>query len=74
MKNFKNVGHWWADKSIGLIEINGKVYALSGWNGEKYLECWECTGEDLMDAGEEEYILVPNYDSFGDVISYSIGI
>ena len=30
----KEVGYWWNDKSIELVEIDGEVYALYGWNGE----------------------------------------
>ena len=41
----KNVGNWWNDRSIEMVELSdGKVYALSGWNGEEYTECWMCTG------------------------------
>jgi DNA-binding Xre family transcriptional regulator len=61
MKNFKNVGSWWNDKSIELVDIEGTVYALNGWNGEKYMNAWKCTGEDYMDASEEEYIITPVY-------------
>ncbi|NLB49182.1 MAG: hypothetical protein GX813_05050 [Erysipelotrichia bacterium] len=45
--------HWWNDESIPLVEIEGKTYALSGWNGEVYWKSWECLGEYKMDAGEE---------------------
>lgn len=51
MKNF--VGKWWNDKSIDLVEIDGKVYALYGWNGEEWTQCWECLGEDYMESGEK---------------------
>src|SRR5690625_4161107 len=62
MTNFKNVGTWWNDKEIELVEIDGKVYALNGWNGESYLKSWECTGEDYMDASEKEYCITPQYE------------
>lgn len=57
----KKIGKWWADKSIEMIEIDGIVYALNGWNGESYLNCWECTGDYLMDSSEKTYTLVPIY-------------
>lgn len=59
MANFKHAGTWWTDKSIELVEIEGTVYALNGWNGEKYLNCWECIGEDNMEASKEEYVITP---------------
>lgn len=36
------IGTWWSDNNIELVKINGKIHALDGWNGEKYLHCWEC--------------------------------
>jgi len=78
MKNFKNVGNWWNDKSIELVDIEGDVYALNGWNGEKYMNAWKCTGEDYMDASEEEYIISPVYsdkeDEFGvyEIVGYEV--
>ena len=76
MTNFKNVGRWWNDKEIELVEIDGKVYALNGWNGESYLKSWECTGEGLMDASEEEYSITPQYeevenDEF-EIVGYTV--
>jgi len=56
---FKTVGTWWADKKIELVEVDGKVYALNGWNGEKYTDCWECIGEDNMEASEKRYEIIP---------------
>lgn len=78
MKNFKTVGTWWNDKSIELVDIEGDVYALNGWNGEKYMNAWKCTGEDYMDASEEEYVITPVYndkeDEFGvyEIVGYEV--
>jgi hypothetical protein len=56
---FKEIGHWpyWPD--IPMVEIDGEVYALNGWNGEKYLHCWRCTGQCYMYPSEEEYEIMP---------------
>lgn len=54
----KNIGTWWNSRNIDLVEVDGKVYALHGWNGEEYRDCWECLGENHMDAGEN-YCLRP---------------
>ncbi len=60
MKNC--IDNWWADQDIELIRINDKVYALYGWNGEKYTDCWECTGEYYMNASSEKYEIKPIYE------------
>lgn len=75
-KNFKEVGRWWNDSSIELIEKDGAIYALAGWNGEKYYNCWKCTGEFNMDTSEEEYIITPVYNQVNDnefeIVDYEI--
>jgi len=78
MKNFKNVGSWWSDRSIDLIETNSGVYALYGWNGEKYLDCWKCVDGDNMIASEERYVIAPVYseelneDDVYEIIGYKV--
>lgn len=50
----ENIGYWWNDRNIEVYRIGGKAYALSGWNGEKYTESWECQtqkGSTFYDAG-----------------------
>lgn len=65
----KNVGTWWNDKNIDLVEIDGRIFALYGWNGSKYCNCWECVG---LDAGDERYILTPQYDDEFNVVNYDV--
>ena len=56
------IGNWWNDRTVDLVQLkDGAVYALSGWNGEVYTSCWECTGDHYMEASEEEYTLRPVY-------------
>ena len=55
------VGQWWSDSSIEMMQIEGNVYALYGWNGEKYINCWKCIGDNLMQASEEEYHIIPTF-------------
>ena len=62
-KEMEKVGNWWNDNDIELVELDGEVYALHGWNGEEYTSCWRCSGENLMDASAEEYVLRPVYDT-----------
>ena len=76
MTNFKTVGAWWNDKSIELVEIDGEVYALNGWNGEQFNNCWKCTGEHYMDASEEEYVIIPDYEEVSEdefeIVGYEV--
>jgi len=75
-KGFKNAGKWWNDQDIELIEKDGKTYALNGWNGEEYWNCWECTGEFKMDASKEEYRITPVYkentEGDFDIVDYEV--
>lgn len=70
------VGHWWNDANIPLVEISGAVYALYGWNGEKYTDCWKCLGEYLNQAGEETFCIEPVYKEAEngdfDIIGYEL--
>lgn len=59
MANFKSVGTWWNDKGIDLVEIDSTIYALHGWDGEKFVDCWVCSGEYNMDASDEKYEITP---------------
>lgn len=55
----KKMGTWWNDRSIELVEVSGIVYALNGWNGEKYTDCWQCCGEYFNKSSPESYTLTP---------------
>ena len=55
----KEAGKWWNDAGINLVEIEGIVYALHGWNGEAYHDCWIVSGE--TEASKEKYVLTPIY-------------
>lgn len=37
----RTVGYWWSCRDIEIVEIEGRYIALSDWNGESYLDCWE---------------------------------
>ena len=57
------IGTWWSDNNIELVRINGKIYALDGWNGEKYLHCWECIDRFTAADDNAEYEIRPIYNS-----------
>lgn len=83
----KHVGYMWNDRSIEIVEIDGEMYALYGWNGEAYNHCWKVLDIKGLDKADEdiEYILTPvvqgvgdvdedgNYDSY-ETINYDISI
>ena len=77
-KNYKKVGRWWVNKDIELVEIDGKVYALSDWNGIEYSDCWVCTGINYMDSSQERYSVKPISEEVEvdkwDIISYEVNI
>lgn len=64
-------GRWW-NGDQELIEKNGEVYALNGWNGESYTDSWKCVGEHHMEASQESYTITPIYDEIGDAVDYEI--
>lgn len=76
MTNFKNVGRWWNDKEIELVEIDGKVYALNGWNGEKYLDSWEVAKNDYTDIINDGFTIKPEYKEVEDgefeIVGYTV--
>jgi hypothetical protein len=60
------IGKWWNDRNIALARIGSDVYALNGWNGERYNDCWKCTGDHYMVASKEKYSIEPIYKRNGD--------
>lgn len=69
---FKHIGYWWNDRNIEVMEIDDTAYALNGWNGESYLNCWICSGEQYMDASEEEYRIKPIYNDDMSIKGFEI--
>ena len=37
----RTLGIWAGHREIEIVEVEGRPIALSGWNGEQYLQCWE---------------------------------
>lgn len=67
------VGKWWNDRSIEVWEIGGTQYALSGWNGERYLNCWEVV--DGIESGAKA-VIEPIYNKIGEdefeIVDYKV--
>lgn len=57
----KHIGYWCNDSNIELIEQGGRVFALHGWNGEAFTDCWECFGEYHNISSKEKYMVRPIY-------------
>ncbi len=56
---FRKVGFWQKDTNgIEIIKIDGRFFALNGWNGIDYAHCWECKSKfEAMD--DKEHCLKP---------------
>lgn len=54
----------WLDTDIDIVEIDGELYALDGWNGEKYTDCWKCIDKYTAVDDGRTYEIVPVYDMF----------
>lgn len=59
---FRRIGYWMGDVNGGIeiIRIEGRYFALFGWNGVNYGYCWECKNNRTA-IGEERYTLTPVY-------------
>ena len=75
--NGKVVGNLWNDNSIEIMEKDGQMFALYGWNGEAWCDCWEVADERGIDQiGTATYIVTPVYaevaeDEF-EIIDYEV--
>lgn len=52
----------WCDTDIDVVEIGGELYALNGWNGEKYCDCWKCIDRFTAEPDSEGIEIRPVYD------------
>ena len=65
----KLVGKYWNDNTKDVVEVDGEMYVLHGWNGEKFYHCWkvlDCNGLDFAENIEKSYILTPVYKGVGE--------
>jgi len=52
----------WFESNIDIVEIDGELYALNGWNGEKWVHCWKCFDSHTQALENKEYEIAPIYD------------
>lgn len=64
------IGKWWNDSSINLIKKNKKVFALNGWNGEEFGDCWQVVGK-YQTGHKGKFIIVPIYKD-EEIIDYIV--
>ena len=58
---FKKVGYWKNDKNEPeIVALDGRFFALNGYESDKYVHCWECQSPSRR-KGESEYTLKPVY-------------
>lgn len=59
----KLVGCWSGKHGyIELVEVDSGIYALSEWNGEKFINCWKCIDELTVDPDEPgRFVATPVY-------------
>ncbi len=64
----KKVGNLWNDREIEIVEVDGEMYALYGWNGEAYYHCWKVLDEEGINRADDdtEYILRPISKGIGE--------
>lgn len=72
-QNFKQAGKWWNSRDVDLIEKDGTIYALHGWNGESYTESWQVVGRT---ESVGKFDIRPVYEQVGDdqfeIVDYEV--
>ncbi len=60
---FFEVGHLYGNNEIDIISDGKRYFALYGWNGSCYYDCWEVSDEEGHDPIDtyEEYSFRPIY-------------
>lgn len=56
----KNLGKFWNDKELSVYEIDGIKIVLNGWNGDKWMNCFELA-ENEIDVIKEGIEVRPEY-------------
>ena len=66
MVSFTLEGSWWSDKDIQLVRLpSGRLFALSGWNGESYADSWECV-DRYTALDDQKYSIRPIKQGVGE--------
>ena len=52
---------YWQRTNIIVECIDGALYALNGWNGEKWMHCWKCIDNTTAKDEDCAYEVRPVY-------------
>ena len=72
----ENKKHW-NNQNVEVVKVGTRYFALDGWNGERYYNCWE-VDEKTFKISNAVFILEPVYegvgepDQDGDYVEYKI--
>lgn len=56
----------WNDPEIEVVEIKGEWFALSGWNGEVFTDCWQTDENTFYTGIQEVFTIRPVYQGVGE--------
>lgn len=68
----------WNNKNIEVVKIDNCWYALDGWNGEKYTDCWRVDDNTFyIEEDNARYTAEPVYspiafDDMGEACEWEI--
>ena len=68
-KVMEYIGRFWNDKDIEIYKIDNRNIALNGWNGEKFVDCFELDN-NLIDIIKTDIVVVPICDLQNENVSY----
>lgn len=51
----------WNNNNIEVVKIDNCWYALDGWNGEKFTDCWETDENTISIDNDTIYEAIPLY-------------
>lgn len=54
------IKYYWNNGDVPMVEIDERLFALHGWNGEVWLRCWECL-DKWTAASEKTFEIRPVY-------------
>lgn len=73
-KKYSSAGYCPTNKYVPLIKKDGGIYALYGWDGERYTECWRHYGDYGIET-KDSFTITPIYAQSGgirEIIDYEI--
>lgn len=62
----------WNNRNIEVVKIDNCWYALDGWNGEKYTDCWRTDENTIAIDDGAVYEAIPIYSHEWEIIDYEI--